>query len=378
MLFVREAGLAPRVALDCRLLDWPGVGRYCIELANALVTTAPDLRFFWLCAARDCDKLPTAPNASPLVVGARPFSIAEQITVPYVLRRHSIDLLHAPTPTTLPVLAPRLVVTAHDLTYKRFPEFLPNPLGRAYYNAMTRLSVARARRIIAVSEFTRADLLAYWPQIAPRTVAILNGVSEAFVRTPSPAEIAHWRAEVALPERYLLYIGTRKRHKNLLRLIEAYGALDAAQRDRFPLIMVAPPDPRYPEVDATVRRLGIERHVLWRAGVPEAALPVLYRLAHCVVVPSIYEGFGLPVAEAYACGTPAVVARAGALPEIGGNACVLVDPCDVGSIRTALARLIEDAVLHSKLKERTRQEAARFDWNKSARHVAQVYREALQ
>ncbi len=377
MLFAREAGFAPRVALDCRLLDWPGVGRYCIELANALATTAPDLRFFWLCAARDCDRLPTAQNASPLVVGARPFSIAEQIAVPYVLRRHSIDLLHAPTPTTLPVLAPRMVVTAHDLIYKRFPEFLPDPLGRAYYNAMTWMSVVRARRIIAVSEFTRADLLAYWPQIAPRTVAILNGVSEAFGRTPTPAEVAQRRAELDLPERYLLYIGTRKRHKNLPRFIEAYGALDAVQRDRFPLVMVAPPDPRYPEVDATVRRLGIERHVLWRARVPEVALPVLYRLAHCLVLPSLYEGFGLPVVEAYACGTPAVLARAGALPEIGGNACLLVDPCEVESIRAALARLIEDAVLHSRLKEQTRQEAARFDWNNTARHVAQIYREVL-
>ena len=186
MRFVRETGLAPRVALDCRLLDWPGVGRYCIELARALVKTAPNLRFFWLCAARDCDRLPTAPNASPLVVSARPFSISEQIVVPCALRRHSIDLLHVPSSTTLPVLAPRLVVTVHDLILRRFPEFLPNPVGRAYYRVMTRAAIGLARRIITVSEFTRRDVIKSWPGVEGKTRVILNGVASCFEQCAIP------------------------------------------------------------------------------------------------------------------------------------------------------------------------------------------------
>ena len=371
------SGRRPRVALDCRLLHWPGVGRYCGELAAVLPASAPDLDFVWLCSTSAAASLPVTRNARPLVLKSRPLGIAEQVEVPLALCRHRIDLLHSPAAFSVPLAAPRFVVTAHDLVYKHFPEFLPNPLARAYYNLMTRLSLARARRIIAVSEYTRTDLLMFWPQIGPKTLTLLNGVSKAFARTPAPAEIARWRTVLALPERYLLYVGTRKRHKNLPRFLEAYGGLTSAQRVRFPLVMVAPPDSRYPEVDAAVSRMGIERDVLWRADLAEAALPVLYRLAHCVVMPSLYEGFGLPVAEAYACGTPALVARSAALPEIGGSACVLAEPYDVGSMRATLSRIIEDAILHAQLKQNTRDEAARFDWNNVAHHVAQVYREAL-
>ncbi len=367
----------PRVALDCRLLHWPGVGRYCGELAAMLPAAAPDLDFFWLCAASTAASLPTADNARALVVHSRALGVAEQFELPLALLRHRIDLLHLPVSFSVPLAAPRIVVTAHDLTYRLFPELLPSPLARAYYNLMTWISVVRARRIIAVSENTRTDLLARWPQISPKTLTVLNGVSDVFARPPEPSEVERWRAALNLPKRYLLYVGTRKRHKNLPRFLEAYGSLTPAQRARFPLVMVAPPDPRYPEVDATVSRMGIEQNVSWHAGLPDAALPVIYRLAHCVVMPSLYEGFGLPVAEGYACGTPAIVARAGALPEVGGSACMLVDPYDVSSMRAALSQIIDDAILYACLKNKTRDEAARFDWKSVARRVAQVYREAL-
>ena len=367
--------MTARVALDCRLLHWPGIGRYCGEMAAALPAAAPDLEFLWLCNAGDAAKLPVARNATTVTLNSCALGMAEQIEVPWTLRRHQVALLHAPVAFSVPLAAPRFVTTAHDLIYVRFPEFLPNPFARAYYNAMTRWSVARARHMITVSEATRADLIARWPRAALKTTTLLNGVP-ATLRLPSDKESEHWRNALALPPHYVLYIGTRKRTR-ICRGSSKPTAVWRRRACRFPLVMVAPPDPRFPEVDATIARLGIAGDIRHLANLPEAALPTLYRGAHCVLLPSLYEGFGLPVAEGYACGTPALVARASSLPEVGGSACVLVDPEDTASIRSGLSRLLNDADLYAQLKARTGFEARRFDWNNVARRVAQIYRDAL-
>jgi glycosyltransferase involved in cell wall biosynthesis len=369
--------MAPRVALDCRLLAWPGIGRYCTELASALISVAPDLQFFWLCRPEDRDRLPAAANATTLTVSAPPFSVAAQIALPWLLRRHGIKLLHVPNPTTLPLLARRLVVTVHDLILLRFPEFLPSRLARIYYRLMTRAAVGRARRIIAVSEFTRRDVAAAWPSVEPRTRTVLNGVSSRF----QPVRDVGVRREVAerleLPASFALYVGTRKRHKNLPRLLAAYGRLSAEQHAHCPLVMVAPADERYPEVDDAIRRAGIHANVHWRSAIADEDLPALYTLARFVVLMSLYEGFGFPVAEANACGTPALIAAAASLPEVAGEAGLQADPCNVASIHSALARLIDDDALRTELAGKALANAQRFSWKSAAQQIAGIYREAL-
>jgi alpha-1,3-rhamnosyl/mannosyltransferase len=185
------------------------------------------------------------------------------------------------------------------------------------------------------------------------------------------------RRALALPEQYALYVGTWKRHKNLPRLLHAYGALDRDLRRRVPLVLVARSDARYPEVEEAARAAGVFDEVLWRADVPEAQMPALYSMARCVVLPSLYEGFGLPVAEGLACGTPALVSRSGALPEVGGDACLTCDPYDPGSIAEGLARLLGDDSLHQDLTSQTLQRARAFSWESAAQRVAAVYREVL-
>lgn len=294
-----------------------------------------------------------------------------------MLLRHGIELLHVPTSYTLPLLAPRLVVTVHDYTLRKFPEFLPNPIGRAYYRLMNAVAIRRARRIIAVSESTRSDILDFWPTAASKTRTVLNGVAALFAPVRDQSILAQVRRALALPERYILYVGTRKRHKNLPRLLEAYAGLTPEQRRRHPLVLVAPPDVRYPEVEATTRRTGITQDVLWRSDVPDQDLPAVYTLARFVVLPSLYEGFGLPVAEAMACGTPAIVARAGSLPEIGGDACLCVDPLDPANICRGLSRLLEDDALRAELAQRAQRRARAFSWDRAASEVTEIYREAL-
>jgi alpha-1,3-rhamnosyl/mannosyltransferase len=373
----RTATPLPRIALDCRLLPWPGVGRYLLELASALVKTAPDLHFHWLCSEAGAGQLPVGPRAQAVVLRSSPLGLGEQIELPLRLRQLGIDLLHLPVSHSIPLAAPRFVVTLHDLLFEHFPQFQPNPLGLAYYRLMNAVALRRARRVIAVSEFTRRDAAALWPRASSRLVAIPNGVAAHFrpVRDRSARE--RLRRRLGLPEHYVLYVGTWKRHKNVPRLLEAYARLDADLRRRFPLVLVARRDPRYPEVERTARAAGIFEQVIWRAEVPEAELPALYSMARCVVLPSLLEGFGLPVAEGIACGTPALVSHSGALPEVGGEACLHCDPYDVDSIAAGLDRLLGDDALHRALRACTHEQTRAFSWERAARGVAAVYREAL-
>jgi glycosyltransferase involved in cell wall biosynthesis len=304
-------------------------------------------------------------------------SVGEQAEVPLVLRREGIDLLHAPASFTFPVLAPRLVVTVHDFVLRRYPEFLPSVAGRAYYRLMNHLGVRGAARIAAVSEFTRGELLAFWPEAAGKTRVVLNGVAASFRPVREARDLERVRDAYELPRSFVLYVGTRKKHKNLPRLLEAYARLPESLRRESPLVAIAGPDPRYPEVDAAVARHGLTEVVRWRARVDERDLPAVYSLARLLVQPSLQEGFGLPVLEAMACGTPCLVARAGALPEVGGDACLYADPLDVADLHRGLLRLTEDGGLRAELSRRGIERARQLPWSRAAAGLAALYREAL-
>ena len=366
-----------RIALDCRGLAWPGIGRYCRELAAALPEVAPDLEFRWLCSDAQAEQLPHSERALPVLLKTTPISIGEQWEVVRALRREGIGLLHAPASFTVPVLAPRLVVTVHDFILRRFPEFLPSLPGRAYHRMMNHVSVKRARKVITVSDFTRADVLRFWKGAGAKTRTIPNGVSSSFRPVKDPSVLDRVRATQQLPQNFILYVGTRKRHKNLVRLIEAYAGLPRGLRLPNPLVLVTPPDPRYPEVEEAVRRTGTEESVLWRLPLADEDLPAVYSMARFLVRPSLMEGVGLPVLDAMACGPPSLAARAGALPEVGGDASWYADPLEVEDLRRGLQRLIEDAALREELSRRGSIRVQRFDWRNTAAELAGVYREVL-
>lgn len=374
----------PKVALDCRATHWPGIARYCRELGQALVRVAPDLRFVFLCDAGSARHWSAVARAQDRVLPltTRPPEPAEQIEVPLALARARVDLLHAPAAQSLPVAAPRLVVTVHDLILRHHPEFLPSRAGRAYYALMHAVAMRRARHLIAVSRYTRDDVVACWPRVAPRISAVWNGVGRQFRpvgdRVGDTAHLGVVRTHLGLPARYLLYVGTRKRHKNLTTLLTAWGRVPAALRRAVPLVLLAPADARYPEVDAAAQAVGVAAELVWLEHVSEAHMAALYSMARAVVQPSLIEGFGFPVAEAQACGTPAAVAAVTALPEIGADACVRFDPRDVDAMALALQSLAEDDALHARLSAAALRAARRFDWDDSARAVADVYRRCLQ
>lgn len=298
---------------------------------------------------------------------------------------HRLALLHglafaAPLAAACPT-----VVTVHDLSFLRFPAAF-RAFNRIYLTLVTKLSTRRAARVIAVSESTRQDVITLCGVPAERVVAIPNGVTEAFAPA-EPRAVAEFRAHKGLPERFILFLGTLEPRKNLLRLLDAYaqlrrpahaGAVSGTGRGDAPTLVIAGGKGWfYKAIFARAAELGLAGDVLFPGFIPGDELPWWYRAAEVFVYPSLFEGFGLPVLEALACGTPVITSTVSALPEVAGDAALLVPPDDTDALAEALARLIGDRGLRTEKRAAGLRQAALFSWARTATETAAVYREVV-
>lgn len=254
------------------------------------------------------------------------------------------------------------VFTIHDLIHLHVPEELSR-LKAAYYRFVVRPAARRAFRVLTVSEYSKTQIVR-WAGVKPDQVVVVgNGVDLAF----SPDGPAY---DPGYP--YILYVGNRKPHKNLPRLLEAFAQVAAEQPELHLLLSGAPDD----ETRHQALRLGIYHRVVFAGHIPEAQLPALYRGAALLTLPSLYEGFGLPPLEAMACGTPVVVSDTTSLPEVVGEAGVLVDPQSVPSIADGLRRALTDSDLRERLRAAGLERARQFSWDRVAERVRRVLAEA--
>ena len=295
----------------------------------------------------------------------------EQLVQPLALARLRPDLLHA-----LAFVSPLLsgvpaVVTVYDLSFRLMPDKFP-PAQRLYLNAFTTHSARRARRVIAISESTRADVIARLGVPAARVDVAYPGVGSAFRPLPA-SDVERFRSEKGLPERFVLYLGTLEPRKGLGTLIDALPALRAAHPDLH-LVLAGGQGWGYAELFERVRALGLEAVVHWPGYVPAAELPWWYNAAAAFAYPSTYEGFGIPVVEALACGRPVVTTNVSSLPEAAGEAALLVPPGDVPALAAALAQALARSPAEL---EGGPAHAARFTWAATAASTVDSYRQAL-
>jgi glycosyltransferase involved in cell wall biosynthesis len=281
-----------------------------------------------------------------------------------------VDLFHG-TDHLLPRLTRlKSVFTLHDLVFCFYPQ-THKPLNRWFLTLMMPRFLRAADAVIAVSESTKRDAIQTYGIDEAKITVIYEGVSSRF-RRASPEAIAAVRHKYGLPDQFFLSLGTIEPRKNLTSLLEAYHAL-RNEGSSLGLVIAGKKGWLYSGFFNRMRELGLERDVLFPGFVPDQDLPALYSAADLFVFPSLYEGFGLPVLEALACGTPVVASNASSLPEVAGEAALLVDPSSVEALVTAVKAVVGNRRLREDLHERGPKQAARFNWQTAARETLAVY-----
>lgn len=297
----------------------------------------------------------------------------EQIVQPVVLRQKGVDLAHG-LAFVVPLLSPcPTVVTIFDLSFLRFPDSFRRA-NRTYLRTFTPLSTRRAQRVITISQHTKRDVIRLLGVPAEQVDVIHCGVDPAF--RPRPIEeVQAFRQRRGLPERFILFVGTLEPRKNVRRLVEAYAQIrDLGVR----LAIVGGKGWLYEDIFASVERLGLRDEVLFAGYVLAEELPLWYNAADLFVFPSLYEGFGLPPLEAMACGTPVISSNAASLPEVIGEAGLMVAPQDVEGLAADMRRVLTDENLRAQLREQGLRQARKFSWEKAARQTVEVYRRILE
>jgi len=299
----------------------------------------------------------------------------EQLAAPLALRRERVDVLHGMA-FVAPWLSPcPTVITVLDLSFLRFPAAF-KAFKRTYLGLMTRLSVRRAAKVIAISESTRQDVIDLLGVPAERVERIYCGADPGYRPLPT-GEVSAFRREKGLPPRFVLFLGTIEPRKNVTRLIEAFAALIAAEPRQMagvPLILAGGRGWLSEPIYARVEELGLGDRVRFVGYVPEEQKALWYNAATCFCYPSLYEGFGLPPLEAMACGVPVVTSSVSSLPEVVGDAGLTVDPLDRAALCEALRRALFDRDLRADLAVRGPARAQRFTWSEAARKTADIYR----
>jgi glycosyltransferase involved in cell wall biosynthesis len=367
-----------------------GIGRYTRELIHALVTEAPGYRYTFF-SARPPAVLPV-PNSLPVApqVAHRPAPVDERwlyrlwyragIPLPVQLFTGPIDLFHSPDFVLPPVRGgiPTLL-TVHDLSFVHYPATFPANLV-AYLNRVVPRSVARATHILADSQSTKRDLAAIWRVPDDKVTVLYSGVNERFRPVTDATALAAVRARYGLGDRpYVLAVGTVQPRKNYELLVRAFRAV--AQAGPHVLVIAGGRGWLTEGLDAEITRQGVADRVILPGFVDDADLPALYSAADLFVFPSLYEGFGLPLLEAMACGVPVISSDASSLPEVaatgGEPAALLLPPGDEAAWSAAMLRLLTDETARQRLSTAGVAQAARFTWQAAARQLAALYERLL-
>lgn len=370
-----------RIALDATAIPQhrTGAGNYIFNLIAALARVDRHNQYVVFAKPEHIRELAIdQPNMRliPFSTRFRPLRLLwEQIGLPLRLRALRIDVLHSPH-YTRPLIVPcASVVTFCDMTFFLLPE-LHSRIKRVFFRAMMRWSARFADRLAAISESTRRDVIT---RLRPAVDVITTPLAAGPMFRPlPPGEVATVCAHYDLtPGTYLCYVGVLEPRKNIPALIEAYARI-AAEFPDLPLVIAGKKGWMFDEIFARVAELGLTDRVRFLGHVPDSHLAPLYNGARAVVYPSSYEGFGLPVLEAMQCGAAVITSNVSSMPEVIGDAGLLIDPRSVDELAATIRRVAADDTLATDLGRRARERAALFSWERCAHETIRAYEAAYQ
>jgi glycosyltransferase involved in cell wall biosynthesis len=361
-----------------------GIGRYVRELVHALAALDAQTSYRLFVAGATRAVLPPAPGTNfawyPTRITPRWFArlwYRLQLPLPVETFTGRVPLFHA-TDFTLPPTLPgtRTLLTIHDLSFVRAPE-TATPVLKAYLDQVVPRSVRRATHVLADSQATKDDLVALYGTAPEKVTVLLGGVNAEFAPVTDSMRRAAVRRQYELPDNpYIFSVGTVQPRKNYARLIEALAQLGPEFADVH-LVIAGGRGWLEGPIYRAVEEYGLAARVHFTGFVRDEDLPALYAEAVCLAYPSLYEGIGLPVLEAMACGTPVVTSNVSSLPEVAGDAAILIDPYNVEELAAALRRLLDDEALRADLVARGFAQAAWFTWERAARQLKDVYQRML-
>jgi len=305
------------------------------------------------------------------------YSIKELVTLPCKMLIKNLDLFHSPHYATPPLKPCAGVVTIHDIIHLLFPEFLPSYAAVKYARFMMKLATRKAKKIITVSENSKRDIVEHLKVPEEKIKVIYNAVEAKYFRISENSISQKLEKIYGIKGDYILYVGNHVPHKNLEQLFEAFSILMQAHEKPISLVVVCGGKEQVNNLDILGQRHKIDENLVLFGNLPYKELPIFYQGARVFVFPSLYEGFGLPVLESLACGTPAVISNNSSLPEVGGEASLYIDPNSANDIAEKISLLIKDSNLRERLSRKALEQAKKFSWEKAASLTMNVYREAM-
>jgi glycosyltransferase involved in cell wall biosynthesis len=374
-----------RVLIDCTGItrNKAGVGVYAKNLVEELTRLAHGSHYFILVQDDDPElDFNGRPNVTMLKVRARIFRklpirfLLEQLVLPCLLVLHRIDVLHS-LHYSFPLVrfGTKQVVTVHDMTFFNMSE-MHERVKRLYFRFFIRADVRFADKVIFVSHSTMSDCTARLGRVRGTGAVIHLGKSEAFHTDLAASEIRRVKEKYGLNAEFVLFVGTIEPRKNLSRLVLAFASV-CDRHAGLLLVIAGMKGWMYESLLETIKELNLQSRVIFTGFVPEEEKPFLIAAAKVFAYPSLYEGFGIPVLEALACGIPTVTSNLSSLPEVAGDAALTIDPCSVAELSSALEQLISDEPLRERLKREAARQAAKFTWTKTAVMTHEAYNDAV-
>lgn len=368
-----------RIGIDARITHYTraGIGQYTLRLTQALASLNREDEFLILQHVKDHTVFSQQPNFRRVPIRTPSHHWLEKYALSFEISGLGLDVLHS-TDFIPPARLPRScksVITIHDLAFLHFPHFLTKDSAR-YYGQIDR-AVHAADQIIAVSKSTRRDIINLLGVDEKKISVIYEAANPIFRPMDRQQALAQVRARYPVPDAFVLFVSTIEPRKNVQGLLHSFRRLLDNYKLDISLVLAGARGWLSQEAYDLVNELNLQGRCLFLGSVEESDLVLLYNAARCLAYPSFYEGFGIPPLEAMACGTPAIVSNLSSLPEVVGDAALLVAPQDIEGLTVALWRVLTDDVIWSELQQKGFKRAQRFSWERAARETLGVYHQVV-